>query len=52
MRQKEYGIRVHAWMNPYRVSQTALDLEHQDIDDAIQAYVDTLDDLNFAKKTS
>ena len=47
---KKYGIRVHAWMNPYRVSQTALDLEHQDIDDAIQAYVDTLDDLNFAKR--
>lgn len=41
---------MHAWMNPYRVSQTALDLEHQDIDDAIQAYVDTLDDLNFAKR--
>ena len=47
---KKYGIKIHAWMNPYRVSQTALDLEHKDIDEAIKEYLDTLDDLNFAKK--
>ncbi len=47
---KKYNIKVHAWMNPYRVGQTALDLENKNIDDAVKEYVDTLDDLNFAKK--
>ncbi len=47
---KKYGIKVHAWMNPYRVSVSSLDVENTTVDEAKQKYLETLDDLNFAKK--
>ena len=47
---KKYDIKVHAWMNPYRVSVAALDVEHSTLEDAQQAYLESLDDLNFAKR--
>lgn len=43
---KKYGIEVHAWMNPYRVSQRSLD----DLKMTKEEYLNTLDDLNFAKR--
>lgn len=39
---KKYNIEIHAWCNPYRVS---LGLETSK-----EEYLNTLDDLNFAKK--
>ena len=39
-------IEVHAWLNPYRVSQITLDKLEMTKDE----YLKTLDDKNFAKK--
>ena len=47
---KKRGIKVHAWMNPYRVSTEAVDTENKSVKDAILEYVNKLDDLNFAKR--
>ncbi len=52
---KKYNIRVHAWMNPYRVGQGALfpadaTPSEEEIEKAKLAYLATLDDLNFAKR--
>lgn len=47
---KKYNIRIHAWMNPYRVSTAALNLEEKTLEEALNEYVNTLDDLNFAKR--
>lgn len=47
---KKYGIKVHAWMNPYRVSVSALDIENTTVEEAKMAYLATLDDMNFAKR--
>jgi len=43
---KKYGIQVHAWMNPYRVSQRTL----SDLKMTKEEYLDTLDELNFARR--
>lgn len=43
---KKYDIDIHAWMNPYRV--TNRDLEKMGIDKL--GYVNTLSDRNFAKQ--
>ena len=43
---KKYGIEVHAWLNPYRVSHRSLD----DLKMTKDEYLATLDDLNFAKR--
>lgn len=47
---KQYGMKVHAWMNPYRVSVSALNVENTTVEEAKMAYLDTLDDMNFAKR--
>lgn len=47
---KKYGIKIHAWMNPYRVSVSSLNLENTTIEEAASAYLATLDDMNFAKQ--
>ena len=47
---KKYNIKVHAWMNPYRVSTAALNLENKNLEDALSEYLDTLNDMNFAKR--
>ena len=47
---KKHHIKVHAWMNPYRVSVSALNLENTTLEDAAAKYLDSLDDLNFAKR--
>lgn len=52
---KKYNIKVHAWMNPYRVGQGALfptdtKASEEEVEDAKMAYLKTLDDGNFAKK--
>ena len=47
---KKYNIKVHAWMNPYRVSVTALDVEQTSLEEAQKVYLESLDDLNFAKR--
>ena len=43
---KKYGIEVHAWMNPYRISQKSLD----DLKMTKEEYLDTLDELNYARR--
>ena len=43
---KKEQIEVHAWLNPYRVSQITLDKLEMTKDE----YLKTLDDKNFAKK--
>ena len=48
---KKYNIKIHAWMNPYRVSTAALNLENKTEEEAINEYVQTLDELNFARIT-
>lgn len=47
---KKYGIKVHAWMNPYRVSQPSLNVEEKSLEEAFNEYIASLDDLNFAKR--
>lgn len=47
---KKYGIKVHAWMNPYRVSVSALNLENCTIEEAKNAYLEGLDKKNFARR--
>ncbi len=47
---KKYNIKVHAWMNPYRVSVQALNVENQTVEQAKEEYLNSLDDLNFAKR--
>ena len=42
----KYGIRVHAWMNPYRVSLKSLN----DLNQTKEEYLSTLDALNFARR--
>jgi uncharacterized lipoprotein YddW (UPF0748 family) len=43
---KKYNIKVHAWINPYRVSVRSL----ADLKMTAEEYLATLDDANFAKK--
>lgn len=43
---KKYGIKVHAWMNPYRVSSTPL----EQLNMTKEEYLNTLDELNFARR--
>ena len=43
---KKYNIEVHAWLNPYRVSQRSL----SDLNQTKEEYLNTLDDLNYAKR--
>lgn len=40
----KYGIRIHAWMNPYRVSTESIDKYGSK-----EAYLDTLSEGNFAR---
>ena len=47
---KKYNIKVHAWMNPYRVSIAPLNLENKNLEDALNEYLNTLNDMNFAKR--
>ena len=47
---KKYNIKVHAWMNPYRVSTGALNLENKTLDESLKEFLDTLNDMNFAKR--
>ena len=47
---KKYNIKIHAWMNPYRVSTASLNLEEKPLEEALNEYLDSLDDLNFAKR--
>jgi len=42
----KYNIKVHAWMNPYRVSLSSLDKLVM----TKEEYLNSLDDLNFAKR--
>lgn len=42
----KYNIRVHAWMNPYRVSLKSL----TDLNMTKEEYLGTLDALNFARR--
>lgn len=42
---KKYGIRVHAWMNPYRVSTASLD----QLNLTKEEYLNTLSEGNFAR---
>ena len=42
---KKRNIRVHAWMNPYRVSMASMDK----IEKTKEEYLNELDDLNWAK---
>lgn len=42
---KKYGIRVHAWMNPYRVGNEQMDK----INKTKEEYLDTLSKRNFAR---
>lgn len=41
---KKYNIRIHAWMNPYRVGTESIEKYGSK-----EAYLDTLSDTNFAK---
>lgn len=43
---KKYNIRVHAWMNPYRVSQAPLEKMGM----TKEEYLNSLDELNFARR--
>lgn len=43
---KKYGIKVHAWMNPYRISSTPL----EQLNMTKEEYLNTLDELNFARR--
>ena len=43
---KKFGIQVHAWMNPYRVSMRPI----QDMEMTKEEYLNTLDELNFARQ--
>lgn len=43
---KKYNIKVHAWMNPYRVSSASL----TQLNMTKEEYLNTLDELNFAKR--
>ena len=42
---KKYGIRIHAWMNPYRVSTATLD----NLNLTKEEYLNTLSENNFAR---
>lgn len=42
----KHNIKVHAWINPYRVSVRSLTNDNMSVED----YLASLDDLNFAKK--
>lgn len=42
---KKYGIKVHAWMNPYRVSSAKL----SDLNMTKEEYLNTLSENNFAR---
>ena len=42
---KKYGIRIHAWMNPYRVSTSTLD----NLNLTKEEYLNTLSENNFAR---
>ncbi len=51
---KKYNIKVHAWMNPYRVGQGALfptdaKVSEEEIEKAKRAYLETLDEQNFGR---
>lgn len=43
---KKYNIKVHAWMNPYRVSSASLD----QLNMTKEEYLNTLNELNFARR--
>ena len=43
---KKYNIKIHAWINPYRVSVRSLTNDNL----TVEEYLATLDDLNFAKR--
>ena len=43
---KKYGIKIHAWMNPYRVSQIPL----EKLEMTKEEYLNTLAELNFARR--
>lgn len=47
---KKYNIKIHAWMNPYRVSTAALNIEEKSLEEAHKEFLNSLDDLNFAKR--
>lgn len=42
---KKYGMKVHAWMNPYRISMECMDK----IDKTKEEYLETLSENNFAR---
>lgn len=42
----KYNIKVHAWINPYRVSVRSLTNDNM----TVEEYLASLDDLNFAKR--
>lgn len=43
---KKHNIKVHAWMNPYRVSSASL----TQLNMTKEEYLNTLDELNFARR--
>lgn len=43
---KKAGLTVHAWINPYRINSTKL----SDLNLTKEEYLNSLDDMNFAKK--
>lgn len=47
---KKYNIKIHAWMNPYRVSVSALNIEGKTIAEAKNEYLNSLAENNFARQ--
>lgn len=47
---KKYNIKIHAWMNPYRVQTSTLNVEEKPLEVAKQEFLESLDNMNFAKK--
>lgn len=47
---KKYNIKIHAWMNPYRVGVSALNVEEKSVEEAAKEYLESLDEKNFARQ--
>ncbi len=47
---KKYNIKIHAWMNPYRVQTGALNTEEKTLEVALKEYLETLNEKNFARR--
>ncbi len=47
---KKYNIKIHAWMNPYRVQTGSLNTEEKPLEVALKEYLETLNEKNFARR--